>query len=90
MQNINKLDGLTRILEVENFDAVLLFVRKKASATELASQLSERGYASEALHGDMAQKDREKTIKKIRNREIDLLVATDVAARGLDLSLIHI
>ena len=88
VQNINKLDGLTRILEVENFDAVLLFVRTKASATELARQLSDRGYASEALHGDMVQKDREKTVKKIRNKEIDLLVATDVAARGLDVDRI--
>ena len=88
VQNINKLDGLTRILEVENFDAILLFVRTKASAAELARQLSDRGYASEALHGDMVQKDREKTVKKIRDKEIDLLVATDVAARGLDVDRI--
>ena len=88
VQNINKLDGLTRILEVENFDAILLFVRTKASATELA-----RHSLTEDMHQKLCtaiwfRKIEKRRSKKFRNKEIDLLVATDVAARGLDVDRI--
>ena len=80
----HKLDALTRVLEVEDTDAVLIFVRTKIAATELAERLEARGYPSAALHGDMTQALREKTIEQLRNGGLDLMVATDVAARGLD------
>jgi ATP-dependent RNA helicase DeaD len=80
----HKLDALTRVLEVEDADAMLIFVRTKVAATELAERLEARGYPSAALHGDMTQALREKTIDQLRNGGLDILVATDVAARGLD------
>ena len=80
----HKLDALTRVLEVEDTDAVLIFVRTKIAATELTERLEARGYPSAALHGDMTQALREKTIEQLRNGGIDIVVATDVAARGLD------
>jgi ATP-dependent RNA helicase DeaD len=80
----HKLDALTRVLEVEDADAVLIFVRTKIAATELAERLEARGYPSAALHGDMTQALREKTIEQLRNGGLDIMVATDVAARGLD------
>lgn len=88
VSNLHKLDALTRILEVEAFDAVLLFVRTKVNTTELAGRLQARGYAAEALNGDMAQKSREQMIERLKKRSIDILVATDVAARGLDVDRI--
>jgi ATP-dependent RNA helicase DeaD len=83
-----KLDALTRILESAEFDAVLIFVRTKTSTVDLAEKLEARGYACEALNGDIAQKMRERTIEKIKNKKIDIIVATDVAARGLDVDRI--
>ena len=80
----HKLDALTRVLEVEDTDAVLIFMRTKIAATELTERLEARGYPSAALHGDMTQALREKTIEQLRNGGIDIVVATDVAARGLD------
>ncbi len=80
----HKLDALTRVLEVEDTDAVLIFVRTKIAATELAERLEARGYPSAALHGDMTQALREKTIEQLRGGGLDIVVATDVAARGLD------
>ncbi len=80
----HKLDALTRVLEVEETDAVLIFVRTKVAATELTERLEARGYPSAALHGDMTQALREKTIEQLRGGGIDIVVATDVAARGLD------
>ncbi len=84
----NKLDALTRILEAESFDAMLIFVRTKTATTELADKLAARGYSTAALNGDIAQNTRERTIHQLKNGKIDLLVATDVAARGLDVERI--
>ncbi|HRX71068.1 MAG: DEAD/DEAH box helicase [Candidatus Competibacteraceae bacterium] len=84
----HKLDALTRVLEVEDADAILIFVRTKIAATELAERLEARGYPSAALHGDMTQALREKTIEQLRGGSLDIVVATDVAARGLDVQRI--
>ena len=84
----HKLDALTRILEVEPFDALLMFVRTKTATTMLAERLKARGYAAAALNGDMAQKDRERTVERLKMGTLDILVATDVAARGLDVGRI--
>ncbi len=84
----NKLDALTRILEAEIFDAMLIFVRTKTATSELADKLAARGYSTAALNGDIAQNTRERTIHQLKNGKIDLLVATDVAARGLDVERI--
>jgi len=84
----HKLDVLTRILEAEPFDAVLIFVRTKVATEELADKLGARGYAATALNGDIAQKQRELTINRLKKGHLDILVATDVAARGLDVSRI--
>ena len=84
----NKLDVLTRILEAEIFDAMLVFVRTKTATTELADKLAARGYSTAALNGDIAQNTRERTIQQLKNGKIDILVATDVAARGLDVERI--
>jgi ATP-dependent RNA helicase DeaD len=83
-----KLNALTRYLEVENFDAVLIFTRTKNSSTEIAEKLEARGYAAAALNGDMSQSNREKVIARIKNKKIDIIVATDVAARGIDIDRI--
>jgi ATP-dependent RNA helicase DeaD len=84
----NKLDALTRILEAEDFNAILIFVRTKTLAVELADKLSARGFAASALNGDMSQQLRESTVDKLRHGKLDILVATDVAARGLDVERI--
>ena len=80
----NKLDALTRILEVEEFDGMIIFVRTKTSTTELADKLSARGYSVSALNGDMNQQLRQRTVDQLKRGQLDILVATDVAARGLD------
>lgn len=80
----NKLDALTRILEVEDFEAMLIFVRTKTATVELAEKLEARGFSSAALNGDMAQALRERTVDRLKVGRLDILVATDVAARGLD------
>jgi len=80
----NKLDALTRILEVENTDAMIIFVRTKNATVELAEKLEARGYAASAINGDMNQQLRERTIERLKNGKLDILVATDVAARGID------
>jgi ATP-dependent RNA helicase DeaD len=85
---VNKLDALTRILEVEDFDAMIIFVRTRIATTELADKLAARGYATVALNGDIPQKLREKSIDDLKRGKLDILVATDVAARGLDVSRI--
>jgi len=88
VKNNNKLDALTRILEAEDFDAMLIFVRTKTATTTLAEKLEARGYASSALNGDMQQAQREKTVERLKNGDIDIVVATDVVARGLDVERI--
>ncbi len=85
---LNKLDALTRILEVEEFDGLLIFVRTKAETVELAEKLEARGFAASALNGDMEQKARERTVAKLKSGEIDIVIATDIAARGLDVERI--
>ncbi|MCB1648002.1 MAG: DEAD/DEAH box helicase [Gammaproteobacteria bacterium] len=84
VQGTNKLDALTRILEVEDFDAMIIFVRTKTSTVDLAEKLSARGFAASALNGDMNQAIRTRTVEMLKNGQLDILVATDVAARGLD------
>ncbi len=84
----NKLDALTRILEVEEFDGIIIFVRTKTSSVELADRLEARGHSAAAINGDMTQKLREATIAKLKNNRLDILVATDVAARGIDVARI--
>jgi len=84
----NKVDALTRILEVEEIDAIIIFARTKTATTELAEKLCARGYAAAAINGDMQQSAREKTIEQLKNGRLDILVATDVAARGLDVQRI--
>ena len=79
-----KLEALTRILEVEPIQAGIVFVRTKSSTVELADKLKARGFSTAALNGDIDQRQREKTVTRLRNGSLDLLVATDVAARGLD------
>ena len=88
VSGLHKLDALTRILEVEPFDALLLFVRTRTATTELAERLEARGYAAAALNGDMAQKSREQIVDRLKQGSLDILVATDVAARGLDVERI--
>ena len=83
-----KLDALTRFLEVETFDAMIVFVRTKSGTEELAEKLRARGFSAVAINGDMAQAQRERTINQLKNGQIDILVATDVAARGLDVDRI--
>ena len=88
VSGVHKLDALTRILEAEPFDSMLVFTRTKQSTVELAERLEARGFAVAALNGDMQQKDRERTVARLKNRQLDILVATDVAARGLDVERI--
>ena len=88
VSGVNKLDALTRILEVESFDALLIFVRTKTATVDLAEKLSARGFSSEAINGDIAQNQRERTIQQLKKGKIDILIATDVAARGLDVERI--
>ncbi|MGB5438857.1 MAG: DEAD/DEAH box helicase [Gammaproteobacteria bacterium] len=88
VSGMHKLDALTRILEAEHFDAMLVFVRTKTSTVELAEKLEARGYASAALNGDIPQSQRERTIQQLKKGKVDILVATDVAARGLDVERI--
>jgi len=83
-----KLDALTRLLEVETVDGMLIFVRTKTATVELAEKLEARGYATAALNGDIAQPLRERTVERFKAGKLDLLVATDVAARGLDVDRI--
>lgn len=88
VSGLHKLDALTRILEVEPFEAILMFVRTRTATTELAERLEARGYSAGAMNGDMAQKHREQMVQRLKNGAIDILVATDVAARGLDVERI--
>lgn len=87
VRGVHKLDALTRILEVEDdFDAAIIFVRTKTATTELADKLEARGYAVAALNGDMNQSLRERVIEQLKTGSLDIVVATDVAARGIDVA----
>jgi ATP-dependent RNA helicase DeaD len=88
VSGVHKLDALTRILEAEPFDGMLIFSRTKVSTVELAERLEARGFATAALNGDMQQKERERTVARFKSGQLDILVATDVAARGLDVERI--
>ena len=84
---MHKLDALTRILEAdEALDAALVFVRTKTATAELAERLEARGHAAAALNGDMSQALRERVIEQLKGGELDIVVATDVAARGIDVA----
>ena len=80
----HKLDALTRILEAEPFDGMIVFVRTKTATVDLSEKLEARGFASAPLNGDIPQNQRERTVGQLRSGKLDILVATDVAARGLD------
>ncbi len=84
----HKLDALTRILEADDFDGIIIFVRTKNATLELTDKLLARGYNTAALNGDIQQKQREKTVSELKAGKVDILVATDVAARGLDVDRI--
>ncbi len=88
VSGLHKLDALTRMLEVESFDAMIIFARTKVSTEELASKLEARGYAVAPLNGDVPQQQRERTVQRLRDGQLDILVATDVAARGLNVERI--
>ncbi|WP_313539418.1 DEAD/DEAH box helicase [Leifsonia aquatica] len=83
-----KVDALTRILEVENFEGMIIFVRTKNETETLAERLRARGYSAAAINGDVAQAQRERTVDQLKSGKLDILVATDVAARGLDVERI--
>uniref|UniRef100_UPI0025CE3704 helicase-related protein n=1 Tax=Nevskia sp. TaxID=1929292 RepID=UPI0025CE3704 len=88
VSGMQKLDALTRILEAESFDGMLIFARTKAATQELADKLEARGYNVAALNGDMEQRARELTVARLKDGRLDIVVATDVAARGLDVERI--
>ena len=83
-----KMDALTRILDVEQFDGMIIFVRTKSATLEIAEKLEARGFSSSALNGDLTQAVRERTINRLKKGQVDIVVATDVAARGLDVERI--
>ena len=88
VSGLHKLDALTRILEAEPYDAMIIFARTKSATDELAEKLQARGLAAAAINGDVQQAQREKTIQQLKDGKLDILVATDVAARGLDVERI--
>lgn len=88
VSGMHKLDALTRILEAETFDGMLVFTRTKHSTVELAEKLEARGFAAAPLNGDIPQPQRERTVARLKSGQIDIVVATDVAARGLDVERI--
>jgi len=88
VSGLHKLDALTRILEVEPFDAMIVFARTRQATEELAERLTARGFAAAAIHGDIQQQQRERVIGQLKEGRLDILVATDVAARGLDVERI--
>ncbi|ALU40728.1 cold-shock protein [Kocuria flava] len=86
----HKMEAMTRILEVGDYDGVIVFVRTKAATEEVADRLKARGYAAAAINGDIPQNMRERTVEALREGKVDILVATDVAARGLDVERISL
>jgi ATP-dependent RNA helicase DeaD len=88
VSGVNKLDALTRILEAEPYEAMLVFARTKLGTDELAGKLAARGLSAAAINGDVQQAQRERLIQNLKDGKLDVLVATDVAARGLDVDRI--
>ena len=87
----DKFDALTRIIDIENDFYAIIFCRTKVMVDEVTGRLLERGYAADALHGDVSQAQREKILAKFKRKQINILVATDVAARGIDVNnLTHV
>ncbi|CNH85292.1 DEAD/DEAH family ATP-dependent RNA helicase [Yersinia mollaretii] len=86
----NKKEALVRFLESEDFDAAIIFVRTKNATLEVAEALERSGYSSAALNGDMNQSLREQTLDRLKDGRLDILIATDVAARGLDVERISL
>ena len=84
VSGLHKLDALTRILETEPFDGMLVFTRTKQATVELAEKLEARGFSAAPLNGDIPQPQRERTIARLKAGDVDIVVATDVAARGID------
>jgi ATP-dependent RNA helicase DeaD len=87
-QGIDKLEALTRLLEVEEWNGIIIFVRTRVECQFLSEKLSARGYAATALSGEVAQKQREEIINTMKRGKLDIIIATDVAARGLDIERI--
>lgn len=85
---MQKLDALTRVLEVEDFDGIIVFTRTRGDSEQVAEKLRARGYSAAAINGDIPQNIREKTVEQLKSGKLDILVATDVAARGLDVERI--
>jgi ATP-dependent RNA helicase DeaD len=88
VKGLHKLDALTRILEAEEIEGMLVFVRTKTATVELSEKLESRGFSCAPLNGDMTQAMREKTVDQLKSGALDIVVATDVAARGLDVKRI--
>ena len=88
VRQYEKREMMLRLLEIEKFDALLIFARTKNSTMEIAEALQGKGYPAEPLNGDMPQSLREKTVDRLKRGKINILVATDVAARGLDVDRI--
>ncbi|MBR9884774.1 MAG: DEAD/DEAH box helicase [Oceanospirillales bacterium] len=88
VRGMSKMAALTRLLELQEHDASLIFVRTKTATEELAEQLSTAGFPAAALHGDIAQQQRERIVEKLKRGELDIVIATDVVARGLDVERI--
>ncbi len=87
----DKFDALTRMIDIEPDFYGIVFARTKVGVDEIVNRLLERGYAAEGLHGDVSQAQREKTLKKFKKKQVNILVATDVAARGIDVNnLTHV
>lgn len=86
VREADKFDALTRIIDITPEFYGIVFSRTKVGTDELVNRLLERGYAAEGLHGDVSQAQREKVLRKFRNRQVNILVATDVAARGIDIN----
>ncbi len=87
---LQKSEALVRFLEVEEFDAAIVFTRTKTGTTEVTDLLERNGFRCAALNGDMTQQLREQTLDKLRNGRLDIVVATDVAARGIDIDRISL
>lgn len=90
LRNNQKLDALTRILEAEEYDACIIFVRTRSLTTELSEKLEARGHAVAPINGDMNQAAREQVIRRLKSGKLDIVIATDVAARGLDVERISL
>jgi ATP-dependent RNA helicase DeaD len=88
VKGLHKLDALTRILEAEEIEGMIVFVRTKIATVELSEKLESRGFSCAPLNGDMTQTLREKTVERLKAGTLDIVVATDVAARGLDVKRI--